>query len=159
MKKLIFILVVTLVMISCGNVNHSIDSSKYENYELELNCGKLVYSDSILTYTDYCHTNTSLNYDYENYSDTVVNRIENIIYKDIEVHCDNLGGTGKIGSFYIRIFYHWKTKDVYMVVHNFTGIPELNKDFVFFNWYWTLDEVEDYYTNHVPLKNKQKLYD
>ena len=134
MKKIIFILVATLTMISCGNVNHSIDSSKYENYELELNCGKLAYCDSILTYTNY-----------ENCGDTVVNRIENIIYKDIEVHCDNLGGTGKIGSFYIRIFYHWKTKDAYMAVHNFTGIPELDKSFVFFNWKCSLDEVEDMY--------------
>ena len=107
MKKftLTIILACMMVFTAC-NTQNNVNSVKYQDYELELSYGKLVYSDSVLTYTDYCHTNTSPNYDYENYGDTVVNRIENIIYQDIEVFCDNLGGTGKIGSFYVRIFYH-----------------------------------------------------
>lgn len=145
MKKIIFILITSLVMMSCNNVKTKtetkIDASEvicpYESYEEELECGKITYKDSILIYVDY-----------NDHGDTVTNKIENIIYKDIEIHCDNLGGTGKIGSFINRIFYHWKTKQVYMVVNNFNKVPELydgESGFVLFRWKKTLDEVEEIY--------------
>lgn len=64
----------------------------------------------------------------------------NIIYKDIEIKFDNLGGTGKIKSITSRVFYHWKTKEVYMSVSNITNEPELDKNFIIYNWHLTLNE-------------------
>lgn len=156
MKKitLTIILVCMMVFTAC-NTQNNVNSVKYQDYELEIpEYAKLTYSDSILTFTDYKHSNLSPNYQYEHLGDTVVNRIENIIYQDIEVFCDNLGGTGKIGSFYVRIFYHWKTKEAWVAIHNLTGVPELNDgqpNFVFYNWRFTLEEAIQQYGNTKKL--------
>ena len=64
----------------------------------------------------------------------------NIIYKDIEIKFDNLGGTGKIKSITSRVFYHWKTKEVYMSVSNITNEPEVPSYFTIYNWCYTLNE-------------------
>lgn len=64
----------------------------------------------------------------------------NIIYKDIEIKFDNLGGTGKIKSITSRVFYHWKTKEVYMSVSNITNEPEVPSYFGIYNWCYTLNE-------------------
>ena len=160
MKKIIFkaafIFIMSLAMISCGNIktdtetklNASEVKCPYESYEEELECGKIIYKDSILIFTDYHPEDLNIYDERKTLGDTVVSRIENIIYKDIEIHCDNLGGTGKIGSFTNRIFYHWKTKQVYMMVHNLNKIPELHdgeSEFIFCRWLNTIDEVEEYY--------------
>ena len=81
MKKLVLAITMSLIMVSCGNNINNTTTTKYENYELESDCYKVTYNDSILIYVDYGNHNIVSC----EHGDTVTNRIENIIYKDIEI--------------------------------------------------------------------------
>lgn len=95
------------------------------------------------------HGNDTLYYNSNDSTLTVKGKINNecfddckynIIYKDIEIKFDNLGGTGKIKSITSRVFYHWKTKEVYMSVSNITNEPEVDSYFIIYDWHYTLNE-------------------
>jgi len=142
MKKLVLAIAMSLVMVSCGNNINNTTTTKYESYELESDCYKVTYNDSILIYVDYGNHNIVSC----EHGDTVTNRIENIIYKDIEIPCDNIGGTGKIGVIIERVFYHWKTKQVYMIIHNFNNVLELydgESSIMLINWQVKENEVKE----------------
>lgn len=141
MKKILLLIVMCFIISSCNNINTA-TTCKYEDYELESNCYKVTYNDSILIYVDY----GKHGYFECEHNDTVINRIENIIYKDIEIHLDNIGGTGKIGTIIERVFYHWKTKEVYMIIHNFNNVPELydgESSIMLIKWQVKEDEVKE----------------
>ena len=133
MRKIVTVILAIVIMCSCNyNINNNVNDYNVNNHDYICNDYNLVNGIDTLIYnasdsTLYLHGTTKYN----------------IIYTDIEIPCDNLGGTGKIGYFTNRIFYHYKTKQVYADILNFTNIPEIQRVIITYNWCYTLDEYFD----------------
>jgi len=123
MKKIFLFLIVVVLMVSC-NVNNDSVQTPLDNFNITIDTLNVRYNAA----------DSTLFYNYENTTKY------NILYKDIDITVDNYAGTGKTVTLKNRVFYHSKTKEVYMVIRNVGKLNDVDIYFVTYGWCYTLDE-------------------
>ena len=123
MKKIFLFFVVIVLMASCSVNNYSVQTP-LDNVNVTIDTLNLRYNAA----------DSTLFYNYENTTKY------NILYKDIDITVDNYASTGKTITMKNRVFYHSKTKEVYMVIRNIGKLNDVDMCFVTYNWCYTLDE-------------------